>query len=76
MTALAFDDIADISIHAPVKGATHCIRHHHPENAISIHAPVKGATSQDMVYVTIIFNFNPRSREGSDLMPLVASLAC
>ena len=34
---------------------------------ISIHAPVKGATSALAKYGSIKMNFNPRSREGSDV---------
>ena len=34
----------DISIHAPVKGATSRGRRFFPDLRISIHAPVKGAT--------------------------------
>ena len=37
---------------------------------ISIHAPAKGATRCNFVFCIIIFYFNPRSREGSDLCPL------
>ena len=35
---------------------------------ISIHAPAKGATTTFLLYYCIIDNFNPRSREGSDLL--------
>ncbi len=56
-----------ISIHAPAKGATWW------EGAawlgkakISIHAPAKGATIAAMTVTILCFNFNPRSREGSD----------
>ena len=34
---------------------------------ISIHAPVKGATRDLGVGVAVSMNFNPRSREGSDV---------
>ena len=57
-----------ISIHAPVKGATwpgHQLRLWH---GISIHAPVKGAT----VKIGCLFigrkHFNPRTREGCDVV--------
>ena len=56
----------NISIHAPVKGATIVLVGDDPVVAISIHAPVKGATTVDMTSPTINANFNPRSREGSD----------
>ena len=36
-------------------------------NVISIHAPAKGATISVIVNDKVISNFNPRSREGSDL---------
>ena len=33
---------------------------------ISIHAPAKGATIDASIIKAVFFNFNPRSREGSD----------
>ena len=58
-----------ISIHAPVKGAT-IIRKNAPvlKVMISIHAPVKGATRQDFFACKIVCYFNPRPREGSDIV--------
>ena len=61
-----------ISIHAPAKGAT-------PDSytalsntfVISIHAPAKGATLSDFKDGTVFDDFNPRSREGSDLFFLI-----
>jgi len=38
-------ELVDISIHAPVKGATYCTKYTYAKYVISIHAPVKGATS-------------------------------
>ncbi len=35
---------------------------------ISIHAPAKGATRQRLMQVKMVKNFNPRSREGSDIL--------
>ena len=35
---------------------------------ISIHAPVKGATLQPAKAIYAWHNFNPRTREGCDLM--------
>ena len=56
-----------ISIHAPVKGATRPILYNANETAfISIHAPVKGATSGTLSELSDTINFNPRPREGSD----------
>ena len=68
-------DVASISIHAPAKGATDNNR---PRNAcgfISIHAPAKGATSVRQTSARPSRNFNPRSREGSDLQPVVWTAA-
>ena len=35
---------------------------------VSIHAPAKGATSVPGSYIIGIIGFNPRSREGSDVI--------
>ena len=56
----------NISIHAPVKGATGMFRSVVDDSNISIHAPVKGATYREYVNHAHPWNFNPRSREGSD----------
>ena len=40
--------------------------------SISIHAPVTGATSGVCSYSDTSFSFNPRAREGSDLMEYLA----
>ena len=55
-----------ISIHAPVKGATQGYVHGADVACISIHAPVKGATHRRARWAHQS-DFNPRSREGSDL---------
>ena len=39
------------------------------DDFISIHAPVKGATIGLICECGSIHNFNPRSREGSDMLP-------
>ena len=58
--------LPDISIHAPVKGAT-CKGGIGDRFAdISIHAPVKGATDNEIFRVAAVRNFNPRTREGCD----------
>ena len=58
-----------ISIHAPVKGATRYFNELTAEKRkISIHAPVKGATSFLRGGWLVSAHFNPRSREGSDIM--------
>ena len=36
-------------------------------SSISIHAPARGATTEEVGYITTVADFNPRSREGSDL---------
>ena len=59
---------ADISIHAPVKGATQRQRPAQRRHRISIHAPVKGATRRSNKARPRTPHFNPRSREGSDLI--------
>ena len=56
----------EISIHAPVKGATAHTLAGFGGAAISIHAPVKGATRGQRRRGTPCRDFNPRSREGSD----------
>ena len=56
----------DISIHAPVKGATRIFVPGREVAVISIHAPVKGATQYPLYVVEPKHYFNPRSRKGSD----------
>ena len=58
----------NISIHAPVKGATVFFSSSFLIYQISIHAPVKGATAALAGIVLDASHFNPRSREGSDLI--------
>ena len=65
-----------ISIHAPVKGATLFPRTICAVHMISIHAPVKGATQDRGRFCFCGKNFNPRSREGSDLSKGVDSHPC
>ena len=58
-----------ISIHAPVKGATFpSSRASRLESSISIHAPVKGATQHCQCLPIGQGYFNPRTREGCDLL--------
>ena len=80
---------AQISIHAPAKGATDWSDKYRRLSAISIHAPAKGATDVENSIRSITEfqstlprrerhrirqwygahdNFNPRSREGSDIV--------
>ena len=56
-----------ISIHAPAKGATKFVRFIRFEYRISIHAPAKGATVNKLCEMIRLTDFNPRSREGSDV---------
>ena len=56
-----------ISIHAPAKGATSRYQNHLLHLHISIHAPAKGATILPGPLIAPLADFNPRSREGSDV---------
>ena len=58
--------VPQISIHAPVKGATDVAGDIGLWGGISIHAPVKGATRPHTTNSHPATDFNPRSREGSD----------
>ncbi len=58
--------IQQISIHAPMKGATVLDYSTVSHQWISIHAPMKGATLSDDWQLCDITDFNPRSHEGSD----------
>ena len=59
-------DLALVSIHAPVKGATGSQNPACVLERVSIHAPVKGATPVPFEPLSASARFNPRSREGSD----------
>ena len=59
--------VSSISIHAPAKGATKRIVKSWDNGLISIHAPAKGATGMRLSVSWKLCNFNPRSREGSDV---------
>ena len=63
-----------ISIHAPAKGATSANPLHNHIDTISIHAPAKGATISGPCSHKMISYFNPRSRKGSDYVPLKSVL--
>ena len=56
-----------ISIHAPARGATVGRSLKSPYFPISIHAPARGATNAIRLILQLRTNFNPRSREGSDV---------
>ena len=55
-----------ISIHAPARGATRQAEEINRKIRISIHAPARGATALMFKSFTIVEDFNPRSRKGSD----------
>ena len=56
------------------RGERQCGSSHHTALAgISIHAPARGATGMPLKTVTHMSNFNPRSREGSDLFRIRSS---
>ena len=57
-----------VSIHAPAKGATYIPLEQMIYTDVSIHAPAKGATKQAVKKSYHDLCFNPRSREGSDLL--------
>ena len=59
-----------ISIHAPAKGATWYKKPTLQIKVISIHAPAKGATLLGYAVCTLHHYFNPRSREGSDVVQM------
>ena len=62
-----------VSIHAPAKGATRWqIIAREPED-VSIHAPAKGATAYTGCLRLVPQRFNPRPREGGDI---VRSISC
>ena len=58
--------MTQISIHAPMKGATNGGVNINQELIISIHAPMKGATSATNKTATVYPDFNPRTHEGCD----------
>ena len=61
-----FQTVQWISIHAPARGATFDKRFCIIRVDISIHAPARGATEKGGIEIVKAYDFNPRSREGSD----------
>ncbi|SMP64740.1 hypothetical protein SAMN06296020_1123 [Anoxynatronum buryatiense] len=57
---------AEVSIHAPARGATTAAAILFPPRAVSIHAPARGATQDGDRGRGWRRSFNPRSRTGSD----------
>ena len=66
-------DSETISIHAPTRGATPFYLPLFLNMTISIHAPTRGATPLFASPVNDIWDFNPRSHEGSDVSPKTAN---
>ena len=64
---------AEISIHAPARGATMQAQKRAILQRISIHAPARGATRSLFRIAKAGSYFNPRSREGSDVLPVTAA---
>ena len=60
--------VYSISTHAPARGATIIDRFCATCVPISTHAPARGATIDTAVTSEDVVNFNPRSREGSDVI--------
>ena len=58
-----------VSIHAPARGATQLIFCSCRAYCVSIHAPARGATPRSGTYWCGDCGFNPRTREGCDLLP-------
>ena len=65
------DFSADVSIHAPARGATLAPRFASRSRMVSIHAPARGATFTDQSRCISPNSFNPRSRTGSDKQELL-----
>ena len=63
-SVIRFFDV--ISIHVPAKGTTFGAKNTINVSIISIHVPAKGTTLRRCCKITIMDNFNPRSREGND----------
>ena len=64
---------ASVSIHAPARGATGVLTPTPVHALVSIHAPARGATDHWKIDPNSGRSFNPRSREGSDLLYLTFS---
>ena len=67
---------AKISIHAPAKGATLIWARLSLLQKISIHAPAKGATNKLIIPTINLPNFNPRTREGCDIVIMILLKNC
>ncbi len=56
-----------VSIHAPLRGATHRRCRQRQKDAVSIHAPLRGATNLIAWHNPNLRGFNPRAPAGRDL---------
>ena len=59
-------ETAGVSIHVPARGTTNAARNKGHGRRVSIHVPARGTTEFDMEILSIVWGFNPRSREGND----------
>ena len=71
-----FTQAGDISIHAPMKGATTVADSSKFTVGISIHAPMKGATPLFYADGSRAWYFNPRTHEGCDSLQINSVIAC
>ena len=62
-----------LSIHAPARGATHLHVAELVGEDLSIHAPARGATSSSSAIPSMSSTFNPRAREGRDVVQRAAA---
>ncbi len=62
------DELTDVSIHAPARGATTIDKILYNFFRVSIHAPARGATTLIWKVGELSACFNPRTREGCDLI--------
>ena len=60
-----------ISIHTPVKGVTASSAFFNDNILISIHTPVKGVTQPGQPILYLSYYFNPHTREGCDVPPVI-----
>ena len=69
--ANVFADRCEVSTHAPARGATSQGFKSVFRNGVSTHAPARGATLATASSFLLMRGFNPRAREGRDLLFLV-----
>ena len=63
----------NVSIHAPARGATDDVQTALERFDVSIHAPARGATCRIPALQPWLSGFNPRAREGRDVIPCASS---